>query len=89
MADGSELDSQISQLVQAMATFANSNPGFDPETAVQAPNDATLQSASSPLGIIETPRPQNPHWTIGRAQEPKCALMCFGTELGPRLLRYS
>ena len=43
-ADGFKLDTQVAQLVQAMATFATANPGFDPVTAAQAPNDATLQT---------------------------------------------
>jgi hypothetical protein len=46
-ADGSKLDSGLSQLVQAMATFSAGNPGFDPtaSTFSQAPNDANLQNA--------------------------------------------
>jgi Ca2+-binding RTX toxin-like protein len=43
-ADGLKLDGQLSQLVQAMATFASNNPGFDPTLTAQAPNDANLQS---------------------------------------------
>jgi hypothetical protein len=35
-ADGSELGSQLSQLVQAMATYGAANPGFDPTVATQA-----------------------------------------------------
>jgi hypothetical protein len=40
-----KIDSQISQLVQAMATYAANNPGFDPtSTALQTvPNDTGLQ----------------------------------------------
>ena len=45
--DGSQIDSQISQLVQAMATFETNNPGFDPTAAGNSvvPNDPTLQTA--------------------------------------------
>jgi Ca2+-binding RTX toxin-like protein len=43
-ADGSKLDTQVAQLVQAMASFATNNPGFDRATVAQAPNDATLQA---------------------------------------------
>jgi hypothetical protein len=43
-ADGSRVDSQLSQLVQAMATYGAANPGFDPTLATQAPNDPTLQN---------------------------------------------
>ncbi|HEX2656178.1 MAG TPA: calcium-binding protein, partial [Xanthobacteraceae bacterium] len=46
-ADGSKLDSQLQQLVSAMATYSASNPGFDPTAATQAPNDPTLQAAIS------------------------------------------
>jgi hypothetical protein len=45
-AGGLKLDNQISQLVQAMATYSGSHAGFDP-TAVsvhQIPNDAALQN---------------------------------------------
>src|SRR5262249_47679442 len=42
---GNVLDSQLSQLVQAMATYSSNNPGFDPTVATQAPNDSTLQAA--------------------------------------------
>ncbi|WP_338306608.1 MULTISPECIES: hypothetical protein [Bradyrhizobium] len=46
-ASGLKIDSQISQLVQAMATYSANHAGFDPTNpTVQAlPNDATLQSA--------------------------------------------
>jgi hypothetical protein len=45
-AGGLKLDSQVAQLVSAMATFSAANPGFDP-TAPGAvmPNNPTLQSA--------------------------------------------
>jgi len=43
-ADGLKLDAQLTQLVQAMAAFATNNPGFDPTTTAQAPNDASLQT---------------------------------------------
>jgi hypothetical protein len=41
--DGNIIDVQINQLVQAMATYSAGNPGFDPTTASQAPNDPALQ----------------------------------------------
>lgn len=46
-AGGLKIDSQISQLVQAMATYSASNPGFDPSSsnASLVPNDANLQNA--------------------------------------------
>lgn len=44
-ADGQQVDSGLSQLVQAMATYSAQNPGFDPTAASQAPNDTTLQNA--------------------------------------------
>jgi hypothetical protein len=46
-AGGLKIDSQISQLVQAMATYSADNPGFNPTTAgtTTAPNDAGLQTA--------------------------------------------
>jgi hypothetical protein len=47
-ADGSRLDntnSNISQLVQAMASYSSNHTGFDPTTVTQAPNDPTLQNA--------------------------------------------
>jgi hypothetical protein len=45
-AGGLKLDSQISQLVQAMAMYSGSNPGFDPtaSTVHQIPNDTALQN---------------------------------------------
>jgi hypothetical protein len=45
-AGGMKIDSQVSQLVQAMATYASNNPGFNP-TALGAgmPADSNLQSA--------------------------------------------
>jgi hypothetical protein len=45
-AGGLKIDSQISQLVQAMATYAANNPGFDPtSSALQTvPNDTGLQN---------------------------------------------
>ncbi|MBP1298398.1 hypothetical protein ABIF38_007354 [Bradyrhizobium japonicum] len=48
-AGGLKLDSQVSQLVQAMATYAANNPGFDPTSASvhTVPNDASLQSTMS------------------------------------------
>jgi len=47
-ADGNSLDnSQVSQLVQAMATFSSANSGFDPTASgnSQAPNDPGVQAA--------------------------------------------
>jgi hypothetical protein len=46
-AGGLKIDSQISQLVQAMATYAANNPGFDPASSTlnTVPNEAGLQSA--------------------------------------------
>jgi hypothetical protein len=44
-AGGLEIDSGVAQLVQAMATYSANNPGFNPTTATQAPNDAGLQAA--------------------------------------------
>jgi Ca2+-binding RTX toxin-like protein len=44
-AGGLKLDSQVSQLVQAMATYTAGHAGFDPTTVTQAPNDTSLQSA--------------------------------------------
>ncbi|MDD4616128.1 MAG: hypothetical protein PHW76_03300, partial [Alphaproteobacteria bacterium] len=43
-ADGIELDSQLSQLVSAMATYSANNPGFDPTTAAAMPTDSSLQA---------------------------------------------
>jgi Ca2+-binding RTX toxin-like protein len=44
-AGGLEIDSQVAQLVQAMATYSANNPAFNPATATQMPNDPNLQSA--------------------------------------------
>jgi hypothetical protein len=44
-ADGSQIDGQLSQLVQAMASYSAAHAGFDPSTATQAPNDSGLQNA--------------------------------------------
>jgi beta-glucanase (GH16 family) len=44
-ASGAVLDTQIGQLVQAMASFQSANPGFDPTQVAQAPDDPTLQNA--------------------------------------------
>jgi hypothetical protein len=44
-AGGLKLDSQVSQLVQAMATYAANDPGFNPTTATAMPNDPNLQNA--------------------------------------------
>ncbi|MDB5407969.1 MAG: Hemolysin-type calcium-binding repeat-containing protein [Rhodospirillales bacterium] len=44
-ADGRKLDTQVDQLVQAMAMFQTSNPGFDPTAASRAPPDAALQNS--------------------------------------------
>ncbi len=44
-AGGQKLDSQVSQLVQAMATYSANHAGFDPTIATQAPSDPTLQTA--------------------------------------------
>ena len=43
-ADGLKIDTQIAQLVTAMATYSASNPGFNPTQAAQMPSDPTLQS---------------------------------------------
>jgi uncharacterized repeat protein (TIGR03803 family) len=47
MAGSLKIDSQVSQLVQAMATYSANNTGFSPTSASQtvAPNDTSLQSA--------------------------------------------
>ncbi|WP_245313865.1 hypothetical protein [Bradyrhizobium elkanii] len=47
-AGGLKIDSQVSQLVQAMATYAN-NPGFDPTSSSihTVPNDTSLQGTMS------------------------------------------
>ena len=46
-AGGLEIDSQVSNLVQAMATYTAGNFAFDPTASgnTQAPNDPTLQTA--------------------------------------------
>ena len=44
-ADSLQLDTQLNQLVSAMATYSANNPGFNPEQASQMPTDPTLQSA--------------------------------------------
>lgn len=44
--DGWVIDSQVSQLVQAMASYSSSHSGFDTHTSgTQAPADASLQGA--------------------------------------------
>lgn len=45
LADGMRIDSQIAQLVSAMATYSAANPGFDPSLATSMPTDAALTSA--------------------------------------------
>jgi len=47
MANGLKLDSEVAQLVSAMATYAANNPAFDPATATQMPSDGALQNAIS------------------------------------------
>jgi len=44
-AGGLKLDSQVAQLVQAMAVYSSGNPGFNPTAVAQIPNDPALQSA--------------------------------------------
>jgi Ca2+-binding RTX toxin-like protein len=44
-AGGLKLDNQVSQLVQAMATYSAGHTGFDPSIVTQMPNDPTLQGA--------------------------------------------
>jgi Ca2+-binding RTX toxin-like protein len=44
-ADGLMLDHNLSKLVQAMASYSAANPGFDPASATQTPNDFNLQNA--------------------------------------------
>jgi serralysin len=41
-AGGLELDSSVTQLVQAMAAYATAHAGFDPTAAAQLPSDAQL-----------------------------------------------
>jgi hypothetical protein len=43
--DGLKLDSQLQQLVGAMATYATNHAGFDPTQSLQMPADQTLQTA--------------------------------------------
>ncbi|WP_158816032.1 calcium-binding protein [Methylocapsa sp. S129] len=43
--DGLKLDTQVGQLVTAMATYAADNSGFNPTLVSQVPTDTTLQSA--------------------------------------------
>ncbi len=43
--DGLEIDSQVNQLVAAMAAYSSNNAGFNPMTATQMPSDTTLQTA--------------------------------------------
>jgi hypothetical protein len=43
--DSLHLDSQVAQLVQAMASYTGNNSGFDPTTATAMPTDTTLQTA--------------------------------------------
>ncbi|MGA2045986.1 MAG: calcium-binding protein, partial [Roseiarcus sp.] len=44
-ADGSKLDSQVGQLVSAMAAYSAANTGFNPTLAAQIPPDPALQGA--------------------------------------------
>lgn len=44
-ADGSMIDSGLTQLVQAMATYSTNHAGFDPTLVSQAPSDTTLQAS--------------------------------------------
>ncbi|WP_319799158.1 DUF4082 domain-containing protein, partial [Nitrobacter sp.] len=44
-AGGLQLDSQLAQLVSAMATYSAANPGFNAATASQMPVDSSLQNA--------------------------------------------
>jgi uncharacterized repeat protein (TIGR03803 family) len=44
-AGGLKIDNQLSQLVQAMASYASNNPGFDPASSgTSMPTDSSLQS---------------------------------------------
>ena len=43
--DGLTIDSQLQQLVSAMATYTANNPGFDPTQTSQMPTNSSLQSA--------------------------------------------
>jgi len=44
-ADGSKLDSQVGQLVSAMAAYSAANSGFNPTLASQIPPDPAMQGA--------------------------------------------
>ena len=44
-AGGLKLDAQVTQLVQAMASYSAAHPGFDPTAVAHAPNDAALHAA--------------------------------------------
>jgi hypothetical protein len=44
-AGGLKLDSQVAQLVSAMASYASANTGFNPQTATAMPTNTTLQNA--------------------------------------------
>jgi hypothetical protein len=44
-ASGLKLDTQVAQLVSAMASYAANNSGFNPATATSMPTDPTLQNA--------------------------------------------
>jgi len=44
-AAGLKLDGQVTPLVQAMATYAASHPGFDPTAVAHTPDDAALHAA--------------------------------------------
>jgi Ca2+-binding RTX toxin-like protein len=43
-ADGMKLDTQVAQLVTAMAAYLSAHPGFDPTQATQVPDDRALQA---------------------------------------------
>ncbi len=44
-AGGQKIDSQVAQLVQAMAAYSASHSGFDPTIGAQIPTDTSLQAA--------------------------------------------
>jgi len=44
-AGGLKVDAEVTQLVQAMATYSTGHPGFDPTAVAQTPNDAALHAA--------------------------------------------
>ena len=46
-ANGLTLDTQVAQLVQAMATYATNNSGFNSQTATSMPTDTTLQNVTT------------------------------------------